>query len=64
MMPKMVRSDLIMQTYMSQVSSITSTHCQAFNTHHLQHHKWAEDQPSTADQIEFVADENHHFDLK
>ena len=49
---------------MSQVGSITSTHCQAFNAHHLQHHKWAEDQPSTADQIKSAADENHHLDLK
>ena len=63
-MLKMVRSNLIMQTYMSQVSSITSAHCQAFNAHHLQHHKWAEDQPFVADQIKSAADENHHLDLK
>ena len=46
---------------MSQVSLITSAHCQAFNAHHLQCHKWVEDQSSSADQIKFAADGNHHF---
>ena len=50
--------------YASQVSLITSACCQIFNAHHLQHHKWAEDQPFAADWIEFAADENHYFDLK
>ncbi len=49
---------------MSQVSLITSAYCQAFNAHHLQHYKWAENQPSTANQIKSAADENHHLDLK
>ena len=40
---------------------ITSAHCQAINAHHLQRHKWAEDQPSVADQIKSTADENPHF---
>ncbi len=49
---------------MSQVSLITSAHYQTFNAHHLQHHKWAKNQPSAADQIKSAVDENPYLDLK
>ena len=42
MTPKTVRSNLIMQTYMSQFDHLNSP-CQEFNAHHPQHQKWVND---------------------